>query len=440
MKKESGLKRHINKLIAALVVLFSSFVVIFACMYGYTNQDVHLYANLMTLDYEAKQQKDLGSIHGSIKKPFTLTKREMYDEQIDLQYKTIYRYKYYNSYLVSTTDGVINEFEVTINNANTSDSKSLNNMTVTMVKNFWDDDFMESIGIPLYWKNTDPNKNNIGTHNPAVARRGAYVSASQAYEIATKEGLLSDNSEESIKAAFDTIIAKDSGYYIKLKCRNIEESLTINNIYINPSFAYLMSDKQNSTNTEEYGDYINDFVYWNPNAIISHTPELMMNGSSFHFDIRKSYGNIKMFVENVIGKDYSRNGTTISFKTQNKELTNISNNLDRICSAKTKSNVIYLVLSIISFDLCLMFEIYLLTGKRQRNAKKAVTIFKLLLPLLSFVLMWIVGYIFVFITNNYLLLYTFGNYIGNAIGLIFLLTVVINGIIWRKSDDKKVIQ
>ena len=422
---------------SVLVVLFSIIGSTFSYLYGASNSEVELHSSLMVLDQKVKDQ-DINFLHGYYELSDSFNKSQEYDENLELQHKTIYKHLFYNSYLLSTEDYVPNAFTTSVNKYKDTDcSYKLDDFNLAMVRNFWDYQYMESIGLPLFFINEANKKNRINLSNPSMEGiiRGCYISASNAYEIAMDIGLIdeSHNDIDSIKNAFNWLISDDNLYYLSLKNEDLDGKFLIRNIYIDEDFSYLLNKDQKSISSKQYGNYYKSFSYWNKNTILAYCPEILSKGSTLFFDIRGSYNNINYFINDVVGTDYSKYGGKLHFRTQTEDLVDLSAKIDDILKAPQRGRILYFVLSCLFFELLLIANIFNLSFK---SKNKFGRIFKLLLPILSFVLLWTVLYFFLLKSSAFLFVYTTFNYIGNAVTLIFMLLTIVTGIIWGSFDEE----
>lgn len=443
-KIKNLIKKYQSAILAIGVVLFSSLGVMFSYIYGYTSSDVQLYSQLMTLDNELKNQKDLNFIHGHITNPSTLTAENGYKKNVELQYKTIYKALYYNSYLLSTyaSNNEVVKYSSVLNDVTDEEySLALDDYSIAMVRNYWDSDYMESIGLPLYDTNDGKGHQNIGAKK-SIANFGCYISSSQAYDIAIKLGLItSDSNKSEIKTAFDVLINPNNDYYLTLGSSFITAKYTINNIYIDTAFTWLMNDYQRSSDSNKKGNYYKTFSFWNANTIFTYASNVFVNGSNLYFDIRGSYNNINLFITNVLGKNYSADGTSIHFETQDKKLNNLSLKIDETCKTSKSGRIIYLLFSIIFFELLLLSHIYSIStiSKKEKRLYKYA---KMFLPFASFAILWLLIQVILMFTSSPLLsIYASFNYTGNIVSLVFIAVIIVSGFIWKAfgEEDEKII-
>lgn len=421
---------------SVLVVLFSIIGSTFSYLYGASNSEVELYSSLMVLDKKVKEQ-DINFLHGYYELSDSFNKSQEYDENLELQHKTIYKHLFYNSYLLSTEDYVPNAFTTSVVKYKDTDcSYKLDDFNLAMVRNFWDYQYMESIGLPLFFINEADRKNRINLRNPNMEgfTRGCYISASNAYEIASDIGLIDENNSDidSIRKAFNWLISDDCLYYLSLAHKDISAKFLIRNIYIDDDFSYLLTDDQKSIGPKRYGNYYKSFSYWNKNTILAYCPEVLSKGSTLFFDIRGSYNNISYFINDVVGNNYSKFGGKLHFKTQTEDLVELSAQIDNILQNPHKGKIIYFILSCLFFELLLIANIFNLSYK---SKNKFGRIIKLLLPILCFVLLWTGLYFFLLKSTALLFVYTTFNYIGNAVTLVFMLVTIVTGIIWGSFDE-----
>lgn len=441
--------KHKTGSLMGLVLLFSCLGILFSYLYGVSNSDVSRYANLMALDYESKQQ-DINFINGNLKLSDSLSGNEKFQKNKDLQSKTIFKHLCYNSYLLSSSKTDIIEYPARVHDYSASldpessvgsDSTILLNIAdtkVATVKTFYDYYYMESIGLPLYYVNE--NRKNIDSKKGRI-NFGCYVSSTQAYDIAVGLNLIEEGNYEKskLKEAFDKIISPDNNYYLYLKSPYREASFTINNIYINSQkFFFLLSNEQKNTSDHTYGHYYKSFGYWNKNTIFTYAPTFFSDNSTFCFDIRNSYNNINLFMTNVVGKDYVKEGSSILFRTQTKLLNELSKKIDNAYSLSNKGNMIYLLASILFFEILLYLQINLVSTK---NKNRLMFFAKLFTPFIPFCLLWLVVSFALMSASTLVFCYFTFNYLGNTISLIFLAVVILSGLLWNLfgEEDEKII-
>lgn len=425
----------INKYRVALlcfgVILTSSFGMFFSFLYGTSNPNIMLHANLMAIDAKTKEQ-DIGFIHGYLKLDNSIGKREQYNYNLSLQYKTTARHLYYNSYLASTNNNGITNYKSTLHSYSTkTELCDLGDLNVAMVRNYYDSEYMESIGLPLF---LTEKGNRIGSNKSGV-NYGSYISASQAYQIAVSIGLIEDGEKDTkkIKDAFALVVDPQNDYYMYLNSPSYGATFCIRNIYIDEAFDFLLTESQREVSSREYGNYYKSFTYWKRNTIFTYSENMFSLGSTFYFDIRGSVNNINMFISQILGKHYSMDGSTIHFETQTEHLDDYSKNVDEACRRSGKGNIVYLLLAILFFESLLVVYIYLISEKFK---KKWLDMLMFFLPLLPFVGLWLILCCLLFDSGLLCTIYYNFNYLGNAIVLIFLTIIILCGIIWRRSDDK----
>lgn len=434
--------KHKTGSLKGLVLLFSCLGILFSYLYGVSNSDVNRYANLMVLDYEAKQQ-NINFIHGYVELDSSLDGKEKYNKNINLQYKTIFKQKLYNSYLLSSSSAEIIQYDSTIYRYSTKTPiSSLGEYQLARVRNYWDYKYMESIGLPLFYINENTSKNNIGSKKQGI-NYGCYISSTQAFDIGVELGLLEKQESDLkvIREAFNKIIAPDNDYYLHLKKSGREPIFTINNIYINSErFVSLLNNEQLADLHRTYGDYYKSFAFWNKNTIFTNCDgsNVFSSGSLLCFDIRGSYNNIYLFMNEVIGKNYVNEGSTVHFQSQNKSLDSLSKNINDAYANTKKGNLVFLLVSILFFELLMYFQITLISTK---SPTRKSYFLKAFLPSIPFALLWLIVSMMLMSSSTYALSYAVFNYIGNGVSLVFLTVVILSGVLWNKfgEDDEKII-
>lgn len=431
--------KYKNIIMCAAVILTSCAGLFFSYLYGTSNQSVSLYANLMVLDDKTKKQ-DINFLNGYFELNNEFDPAYAYDKNIAIQYKTIYKQRYFNSYLLATSGTAPKQFSSSLYYYSTKTKiDDLNNYSVAMVRNYWDGAYMESIGLPLFYITTSSTKNRINAYKAKKPDMdfGSYISSTQAYEIAIKSGLLKygENDANKIRTAFYSIIEDDNDYYLTLSYGEKPYKFAIQNIYIDSNFDYLLNDDQKSVSPTNYGDYYKSFSCWNKNTIFTWAPDIFKTGSTLYFDIRGSYNNINLFIANILGENYPLDGSTIHFRTQTENLDEISKSVDKACTpyGKKNGNIIYLILAVIFFELLIILHVNVVSIKCKN---KALSILKFILPVIPFVALWTILQIATLSSSTLLFVYTYFNYLGNTISIVFLLLIVISGIIWRAFDDE----
>ena len=313
---------------------------------------------------------------------------------------------------------------------------SWNSASVVAVRNFWDSAMMESLGLPLFWINDTDNKNNIMPKYEDVDF-GSYISTSAAYDYVKNNGMLDANNGD-VSLAFTALLAENPVYMVSYE--DVSYSFSINNIYIDADFSYLITKEHRSSANGLYDDYYKTFSYWNKNAIIcygrnSKNKNIMLEGCTYNFDIRNNYYNSDLFFKNVIGYDFANQGMSIELFVQNKVLTEYSNIVNVNSKAQQSGNFFYLIMAIVWFELTLVAHIANIHfGSNKRSSK--YKLFVHLLPAIPFVVIQFVMYILLLITKDFFLVYSAFSFTGNIIILIFLFNVIDVGIFWSFFDEK----
>lgn len=414
-----------------LVLIFSPVAILFSYLYGSSLPAVKTFSSLMAADHEVKSQKDISYLHGRLFLDDSFSNQASFDKEIELQYKTIYKQQYYDSYLVSSRDNEAVNYSVSTG----IDNMQWNTASVVAVRNFWDSAMMESLGLPLFWINTSDNKNNIGAKHDE-ADFGSYISSTAAYDYVKNNGML-DAANGDVSAAFTALLADNPVYSIAYE--DTTYSFSINNIYIDPDFSYLITSDHRSYANGLYDDYYKDFSYWNKNAIISYarnkTKNLMLDGCTLHFDVRNNYYNFDLFFKNVIGYDFAQNGMTIELSVQDKVLTEYSNNLNENSASQPSGNNLYLALAIIWFELTLIAHVSNIHfgSSKQPFARKLLVHS---LPVIPFIVIQFVMHMMLLITKDYYLAYSAFYLTGNIVILAFLFSIIDVGVIWSLFDEK----
>lgn len=425
VKKET--KNKTSKFTPLFVIIFSLLGIFFAYFYGYTSSNVQLYANYVALDQEVKSGNNGGFLHGRLDYESYVLPLDAYSKSLAYQHKTIYKSKYYNSYLLSTDNGSPVEYELVTNIQDYSPKT-----TAVMVRNFWDYDYMESLGLPLFWLNESDNRNNIRPKNNNAAH-GSYISASMAYDFVSKNGMLEKNNND-IKAAFNELIA-DKTYYYTLQSKKIKTKLTINNIYIDEAYSNLLTDWQKEKNII-YENFYKNFCHWNKDAIVTHAPEVFNKGSTYMFDIKENYRNTEIFINDVLTNSYRKEGGLLTFYTRNKTLTSYSNNINEMFKNKQKTNTFWLIGALVCLEAASIIHIMYFTDidKKKNFWRRMLNV---LFPIIPFAVLQSFLYIFLMITKDVFTYCQIFNYLGNVIILIFTVVMVVANIIVEFSGPKK---
>lgn len=426
---------YINIVFAVIILICTSMGMLFGYLYGASDSKVSQYSSIMSTDLRAKKE-DLNFLHGYVDYTTNMKAIDKYKNNLSLQQKTIYKYRYFNSYLLSTKNKQVVDFHT--NFVDNGNETTLENTHLAMVRNYWDASYMESIGIPLFYINEKNEKNNISSKNKDIDF-GCYISSSHAYNIAARIGLLNDGEtdESKIKTAFFKLINSPDSYYLRLNSVKGENTFTINNIYIDtPFFMKLLTKDQQYISDHNFGNYCYHFAKYNRNTIFTHAQDLFSDESFVYFDIIESTSNISLFLENVVGKDYLTNSMKIQLDTGFESVDSLSEVINKAYSKTSKGNLAYILLSFLFFELVIFVQSSYIS---LRNTKRYSWIFKLLLPSMPFICLWLFLSLMMLFTNNTASLFFIFNYMGNIVTILFLLVITIFSIVLKLlgDDDEK---
>ena len=430
-KQVLTIKQRVGRGALIATFLLSSFSGIGLSYYfGYTNPSTIMYASLMSLDLKTKTQKQTSFLHGTIKYDSKISSKISYNKYLVMQRRTKSFPSYYNSYLVSTFENNPVIYDV----AHTGYECSWNQSKLAQVVTYWDYEYMESIGLPLFWVNESTKKANIGPKNNK-ASYGSYISATCAETIVKANGyydlcggdlskaftMLLDNKDFCISCASETYEGGEPVYF------------SINNIYLDKAHKDLINTNQKASSSQKYGNYYLSFDYWNEDYIFTFSYQIFGEGSILNFDIRDSYGNFNHFFQNVIGYDFALNDISVDFIAETKQsyretqpFNEASKNINK------KPNFIVLAFALISYVASLIFSLIYLHKFRKDKLS-----FLLLIPILVFAFLQLVFY-FLNTTNIGLLVtYSTFNKLGNIISLISMILVGLITIGWSYYVRKK---
>lgn len=407
-----GLMFVVNSLLSILGISFSY-------LYGASKSSTTAYAALMSLDAKVKSQENTNFLHGSLSYSPSPGSVKEYNKLLDLQKKTKGKYRYYNSFLVSSNeDGFIN-YDVDYGTTNEVYAKT----NLLQVSTFYDFHFMESLGLPLFRFDDAPIK--ITAKNGADL--GAYISASQAKEIVNNDVRFAEY--ESLEEAFQKLLIDDTFTFTASSREyknNTDIAFSVNGIYLDNAHSYMFNDYQKKVQTKIYGDYSKSFEFWFKDAVITFSYDIFSKGSTYVFDIRKNYGNLDQFFNSVIGYDYAMTGLNISLYNEQGliyEETDVLNSMSN--EYHTSGNIIFLFLAFSSF-FALIFSFQYFYEKMTPFIKIAY----ILLPFAIFSFGQIIfNLLMVFKIERYIL-YQFFNSIGNLIFLIAFFVSIFNVFIW----------
>ncbi len=388
-----------------------------AYYYGYNMPRTTFYSSLMSIDKKLKLQNTISFLHGSLKFKYELDDaNKAYNEYVSLQKKTHGKTTFYNSYLMLAQNGDNIFFEIETNNKEIISNKS----SIIHLPNYYDYNYAESIGLPLFFVSDKPS-----TINPKnqYSNYGSYISSTCAESIVKSNGML-DMANGDLKIAFDNLLGNDSitlcvfnDYYNE----GTPIYFSINNIYIDPIHNYLFNDYQNKYQMSNFGNYSKTFSYWNANSILTYAPDLFKNGSAFYFDIRENYGNFDKFFNEVVGYNFSAKEAHISLFDENGSLYEESNYINE-ASINYENQIDYILIFLALLFLTLFFAIYLLLFFKMHFYNLKVLCF---IPHVLFLIIQLIFSLLSSTLPTIFLLYKTINSIGNIIVLIFLLLLII---------------
>lgn len=436
----SFLRKHLFVIKTILVLLLSCAAIGTAYLYGTTNKAVTIQANLMQVDQiinpeKATKQKFL---HGKVHFDSVLTNKQQLEKSEDIMKRTLYqyRYKYANTYLVSSfgEETRLYKAETGITDLNWS------NFSMVMVRNFYDGYLMENIALPLF-KNF--SKNGIRPKNEN-ANFGAYISAKTAYKFVMQNGMLEKNNGDVAKA-FDELISDDK-FYFSVDCEKYPLNpgssgnwkFTINNIYLTEEYSYLMDKATAAEESSKFRNFYKTFSQWNDECLLTYSEQIFVQGFVLNFDIAGSYFNYDFFLRNVVGSDYSENGMSLEFVDNNKNINQYAAEINKNSVSKDRINYIYLALSIALFTLLLL--VFISMFKDIKNIKsKFLKVILYALPILPFIACQMFFHFFILLTSNIKTMYIIFNYVGNTIIILYLLVGLIFSLLWGVVDEDKTV-
>ena len=351
-------------LLFILSFVISSGAIAFSYLYGSCKKSDKFYSALMSLDYKVKNQNNTDFLHGEMSYVKSIEERDKYNSFLNYQRMTKTQYSYYNSFLVSSSQGEFVDYDFiysTEKGIETTKSK------VIEVATYYDFHFMESIGLPLFDVSDTPSKIN----SKYGADLGSYISAARAEEIVENNGMLAESNGD-LRLAFKKLLSDDSFKFIISNgavSSNESYSMSINNIYLDNDHSYLLNDFQKSVQVSRYGNYSKTFDYWFADSVFTFSYSIFSRGCSYIFDVRKNYGNLDRFFNLVIGYDYGAKNLSISCFNENNALYSETSILNDI-SSENSSRIMYLflVLSILLFalDVFLFFMLFKWCKKIQK--------------------------------------------------------------------------
>lgn len=415
-------KRLVLKIIAfSLCFLFSGTAISFSYLFGSSQKKCKYYSALMSLDSKVKKQKQTDFLHGIIEYNNDVNETQKYDMFLKLQTRTKTQYNYYNSFLVSSNQEEFIEYDFEYLG---KDSFMSCKSKLVEVATYYDFNYMESLGLPLYRTLSTPSK--ITPKNGA--KIGSYISATRAEEIVSNNGMLAD-SNNNLEEAFNKLL-DDASFTFTISNNNVNDGqeieLSVNNIYLDYSHSYLLNGFQNQVQKTRYGEYSRSFDYWFGNSVLTFSPSIFDKGCSFVFDIRRNYGNFDRFFNSVVGYNYGEKGFSISFLDEKGNDYKETKIMNSVSSSKTSSvGYVFLVLAIILFLVTILsFEFfYKIFCGYQR------LLFSLI-PISLFSIGQVIFSILSTASFEKYLLYLCFNSTGNIVVLLAVILILANAAIW----------
>ena len=430
IKKGHRLKNRISvkqAMLLLLIGIMSGGAITFSYLYGSTKPTSNFYSVLMSLDYKTKNQENVDFLHGTLKSDNESESGSItYNKYLNLQQKTKSQSYYYNSFLVSSNEDSCVEYDIDYGFVDGLFSKA----ELIEVATFYDYNYMESLGLPLF--RVDKSASTINPKNNA--QFGAYISASCAENIVKQNGML-NVSNNDLALAFNLLLS-DESYVFYISNKNYLDgtrvSFSINNIYLDYDHVYLFNDFQNQVQKTRYGNYSKTFDFWFSNPVFTFSPSIFSNGCSYFFDIRKNYGNLDRFFNNVSGYDFALNGFSVSFIKEDGTLYEESILMNQASlSANQKPTYVLFAIGVMFF-IVVTFSFEFLY-KYFKNKSKAL-LFSL--PFLIFMCFQIIFHVLLAIGVNRSNLYLFFNTTGNIVSITFFCLMVVNSIIWSRYANK----
>ena len=429
--------KRINSKCFNIVALFlfgilATSSICFSYLFGSSSQSVKFYSCLMSVDSKVKKQNNDNFLHGSFD-CIDMNENDEYNIYLNLQRKTKSNYAYYNSFLVSSLDNkpLVFNTDFKINES----TKTFNNLV--QVATYYDAEFMEAIGLPIFKNEKDTKSTgHVGINPKNGADYGAYISASSAEIIVTNNGMLEESIDQDLSStqilrdAF-TKLLNDESFKFEISNPNIEDGklikLSVNAIYLDCEHTDLLTDSQKQVGTRMYNDYYETFEYWFKDSIFTFAPKIFNKGSSYYFDIRKNYGNLDRFFTYVSGFDYAKENMIVTFFAENGSILEESGILNKASLYReSSSRYVWLILSIITSAMIIFFRDFF-------DKKYSYTIKFLLSGMLFFVFCFgqLAFYLLLNCGFKKYILYNIFNSSGNILILASLILILANEIIWR---------
>lgn len=450
-----SVNKNFNIIIVFLCAILSAASLCFSYIFGSEFQNTKFYSILMSVDAKVKSQSDNHSLHGRIDCSEEYSFNDEYIKYLELQRRTKTYYSYYNSLIVSSITDENNNIQFIDYNVDYQiNDETMFVSNLVEVCTYYDVDFMEAIGLPLFnnYDDEDPVKTvpiKIGSRTGKQKEYGAYISASHAEVIVRNNGMLEEvlaneeveNENEALIIAFRLLLSKetydstnqhpDGKNVFKIQNPNIEDgneiTCTINNIYLDTEHAYMINKFQRTVGTRRYNDYFMTFEKYFKDSIFTFAPNIFNKGSSYFFDIRKNYGNLDRFFNEVTGHNYAKDNLRVELYAEDGSVLEESAILNN-ASLYAENNLKYIWLVV---ALIFVSFIIVLRDLFDRTMTNRIKLIIASCPLGIFTLSQVIFYLSLDFGFKKFMLYNSFNPMGNIVFLLCIVAVIINEIIWR---------
>jgi len=436
-----SVNKNFKLIIVFLCTILSASSLCFSYLFGSESQNTKFYSSLMSVDAKVKSQSNNHFLHGSIDCTEEYNVNDEYNKYLELQRKTKTYNSYYNSLIVSSLtneNGSTELLNYHIDYKINDDTKFVSNLVE--VCTYYDVDFMEAIGLPLfndYEEGTNRKATQIYPKTGKSTDYGAYISASHAEEIVRNNGMLDAalqiNSEpnEALKLAFRELLSSENTILFTIQNPNIQNgseiNCTLNNIYLDTEHSFLFNEFQISVGTRRYNDYYVTFEKYFKDSVFTFAPYIFNKGSSYYFDIRKNYGNLDRFFNDVTTFNFAKDNLRVELYSEDGNILEESNVLnDASLYVDGKIRYVWLILALVFASFIIMLRD--LFDKSLPNKIKLIITAS---PLGIFALLQVIFYLLLDFGYKKYALYNVFNPMGNIIFLICIAAVIVNEFIWR---------